>query len=60
MVPGHVELVEYPVRLPPPVVLDLGYLALPVVAGEVGPVLVGAVRTLSPAKKNNNVTKFAG
>ena len=51
MVPGHVELVEYPVRLPPPVVLDLGYLALPVVAGEVGPVLVGAVQTLSPAKK---------
>ena len=45
---GQGELLEYPVGLPPPVVLRLSELGLPVVAVEVGEVGVRALDAVGP------------
>ena len=42
------KLLEYPVGLPPPVVLRLSELGLAVVAVEIGEVGVGALDTIGP------------
>ena len=45
---GQGELLEYPVGLPPPVVLRLSEFGLSVVAVEVGEVCVGALDAIGP------------
>ena len=42
------KLLEYPVGLPPPVVLRLSELGLAVVAVEIGELGVGALDTIGP------------
>ena len=46
---GHHEMLEYPVGLPPPVVLRLSEFRLSIVAVQVGEVRVGALYALGPA-----------
>ena len=50
---GQGELLEYPVGLPPPVVLRLSELGLSVVAVEVGEVSVRALDAFGPKRKDS-------